>query len=217
MGKSDIDKILSEYDNVKFYFSARYLWLFSGLIVTVLTAIIVTVLLNKYEPTIKISQIIPIITPIIAGGAVITTLIYHTFNYHLNQELNTLKIRQDRRNLAISIIGEFQKKEMMEAAIFTIVYFKKNSHTNIKDLSAAIQADETLRLCATILLNFYERVSLAADLGVADEQMLRDFFRGIFKRQYFILREYIADIRRDRQDDQIFLRFEKAALRWNND
>lgn len=206
----------SNPDQLDFSFSAKYFWLFVGIGSTATIAGLVAYILVNGEPTIKTSQLIAVITPIVAGGTVMTTLLYNTFNYHLNHQLNSLKLKQDQKIAALNLIGEFQKKEMIDCTFFTIGYFKQNGDKNIKELSPAILKDKDLRLAATVLLNFYERVGLAVELGVADEEILKDFFKGIFNRQFYIMKEYIEDVRKDRHDNQIFIQFEKAALKWNS-
>ncbi len=66
----------------------------------------------------------------------------------------------------------------------------------------------------TRVLNFAEKLAIVVENDLADEVILKQFFRGIVVGYYHDFRDFIDLKRRERKNDKIFEKFFWLASRW---
>lgn len=112
-------------DNTELRLKVKYWVLLTGLVTTIVTAILV----SMYVPSVEVRDVVAVVT----GGIVSTTLIYHVLNYHLNYEVNRIKFSFDDRKLSsdrkvqsIAVIGEWHKPDMIRYTITARDFLEKH-------------------------------------------------------------------------------------------
>lgn len=207
--KSAIDTVDNFTINLHKKVSHKKLWI--GFICTLIA--IILYLYFKF-PVFDIKDFMAILT----GGVVVTTLLYHAENLHLNKEVNIAKIVTDRKVIALNLIGEWHKPDMMKLTIMSKDFFDKhlatpNKQSNIIDILHK-EGNEEQRLSVITILNFFEKVSLAVEKEAADEAILKDFFKSLFKIYFFRTKELIDLRRKEYQDTTVFIKFETINKKW---
>lgn len=190
----------------------KLLWLVLGLVLTICSSFFVYSNLSS-NISIRSNEIVIAVISTITSGVVITTLLYNVFNYRLNYNINVAKLEQDRKNQALVLISECNKKEIIEATVYVVNFLEKNDVIKESDVKNDIQ----FRVSATIALNLLEKIAIAVESNVADEVMLKTFYKGIFKTFSLKLKKYIEYRRELTNIPTTFIKFEKLAEKWNND
>lgn len=194
------------------YIKTRLIWLLVGLFVTICVAICIYLNLVA-NPLVRANEVVIAVISTITGGVVITTLLYNVFNYRLNYNINVAKLEHDRKNQALALITECNKKEIIEATVYVVNFLEKNDVIKESD----VKADDKFRVSATIALNLLEKIAIAVECKVADEAMLKTFYKGIFKTFSLKLKKYIEYRRELTNIPTAFVKFEKLAEKWNNE
>ena len=93
-------------------------------------------------------------------------------------------------------------------------FVKEAEKLTESELSDRITANETLRHACLSLLNFLEEMATELKYGLADEPMLKEFFRGVVVTYFGKLRR-VVDVRRNRMDNpRIYKALEGLAQKW---
>ena len=111
------------------------------------------------------------------------------------------------------MITECNKKEIIEATVYIVNFLEKNDVIKESD----VKADDKFRVSVTIALNLLEKIAIAVESNVADEVMLKTFYKGIFKTLSLKLKKYIEYRRELTNIPTTFIKFEKLAEKWNNE
>ncbi|HNJ41323.1 MAG TPA: hypothetical protein PKZ53_12590, partial [Acidobacteriota bacterium] len=82
----------------------RYATLILGLLITV----VVTVWVYKTTDTPQPKDIVPVAAALIA----MTALVYAAMSFHVNVQLNEIKLLQDKKQFSLSLISEWHKPDM---------------------------------------------------------------------------------------------------------
>jgi hypothetical protein len=200
-------------DDAELKLSLKYWVLGIGLTITVIAACLVVF----YVPKAEVRDIVSIVT----GGIVSTTLIYHVMNYHMNYEVNRVKFRYDDRKIvsdrkvqAIAMIGEWHKPDMMKLTRAARLFLDAHRGKEINILEKALDQNEESRIAVIVILNFFERIALAINARVVDEDMMKSFFKGLCNEYYHGASGLINLRRQQRKNDRIFIELEQLNKRW---
>ena len=85
-----------------------------------------------------------------------------------------------------------------------------------KEVIEVLANDKEKQTAVVSMLNYMEKLAIAVEVGVADEDTLREFFDSIIRLYYHALRGFIEYKRTDLSDASVFVRFESLAIRWSN-
>jgi uncharacterized protein YktA (UPF0223 family) len=180
-------------------------------------ALIATFCVWFFVEKIEIRDIVTVFT----SGIVSTTLIYHSLNYNLNYETNKIKFEFDETKLAIdrkihatNLIGEWHKKDMTDniVRVRKLMDTVKSGKLNAVQIDEKIEIDTETRIALVSILNYFERICLSIDEGVSDNDILKSYFRFIFRVYWGSFQEFVYYRRKQRDDMSIFCDFEKYIV-----
>lgn len=186
--------------------SIKYAILVVGLILSV----VVTVLFYFLDP----SRSVQTALMILGTGIALTTLVYAAHNLKLLHESQQTGQDLERKRFSADLIRQYNSPEMTKLTV--IAYELKK---DIKDLQpgevvAYLQDDshKKEREAMVLSLNFFERMAIAINHGIADEDLLKDFFRGIVRNNNLTLKGFIE--LRQRDNPKVWEKFQKLATKW---
>jgi transcriptional accessory protein Tex/SPT6 len=94
---------------------------------------------------------------------------------------------------------------------------KMNETEKAEIVTVKINEDEAFRSNVTDLLNFFEEMAIAIDMGVADENTLKRAFRGLLHLYCMALQDFVKQRRTKFNNPRILLEIENLYTRWSSD
>ena len=196
-------------DKFSVKFTLKYIVLILGLVITVFVLIIYA-WLNQWiltlDSTIKI----------LGMGVGATTAIYAAMNLHHISDSYINSVDNMKKTSATHLMERWLDLELKKTCI--------NSDSLIHEMDEAENSDEAYKLfllkdderySLLSILNFFELLSISINNEVANEIMLKDFFRGIVVSYYNDMKN-IIDIRRTKINNQrLYKDFEILSKRWS--
>jgi len=146
-----------------------------------------------------------------------TALVYTAINVNYIRKDGEVRNEFARKEFSSRLINEFNSPEMT-----ALVIISRQVRSGLKDLTPAqaeehIRKDSNTELSIVTLLNYYEKLAIAIEQGIADEIYLKSFFKTMVISTYGTLRVFIEKLRADRSNPKIFKSFEDLSLRWGKD
>jgi Domain of unknown function (DUF4760) len=180
----------------------------------VIIAITVTIVAYLYVPDITIRDLATVFTT----GIICTTLYYHATNLRSNYKLNEEKLSSDRKIAAINLIGEWHKAENIRHTIIARDFLLGNIDSQEHEIIKKLEQDENTdaRVAVVSVLNYLERIAIAALYHAADEAVLKDYFCTIFSFYEHNAIVFIHSRRKEKQDNRLFARFIEISQKWND-
>jgi Domain of unknown function (DUF4760) len=187
----------------------RFLSFWTGLLITIIT----TILLKVFIPGMPIRDVAAVFT----AGIVCTTLYYHARNLRFNYEINTEKLKSDKKIAAVNLIGDWHKAENIRNTIIARDFLLDNIRAADDDIISKLEdkVHTDARVAVVSVLNYLERIAIAAIHDAADEQILKDYFIAIFDFYAHKALPFITARRKEKQDDKLFVFFLDINRKWN--
>lgn len=200
-------------DDKQLTFRLKYATLYIGLGATV----VITVLMILFVKA-DIRDYVAIFT----GGVVCTALFYNAMNLKFSHDAARIKLEfddnrlaHDKKIMAINICGEFHKPEMAKLAVQAKSLIKQFEGKKQDELVSFVESDVDARTGIISVLNFFEKIALSIKFDVADENILRDFYKGVFAWYWHKLYPFIMHRRRESNNNGVFVEFENMISRWS--
>lgn len=158
-----------------------------------------------------------------------TTLFYTSKTFQHNRDVNIYRIHLDVTK-AERDASSSERKSEYQAKLFAfelmkdwhsgdMIYHAGVVRVLFEDLPsnmAQYLADpehRQQRQSVMVLFNYFERVALAIQTKMADEPLLKRYFRGLFDAYYVKLESYIR-ARQNGGNHRLFVEYESTVLEW---
>jgi hypothetical protein len=195
-------------DTLKVNIKVRYMTLLIGFLATVAVTIWAFFASSSHEPK--------DIVPVTAAGIAATALVYAAMSLHANQILNEQKLLQEKKQLSLNLIGEWHRPDMAKLTILGAALRKEIKDLRPKEVMDILTNDQEKQMAVVSMLNYMEKMAISVDVGVADEETLREFFGSIVRLNYHALKGFIEHRRTELSDATVFIKYENLARRWGN-
>jgi len=194
-------------DTLRFQVQIKFGVLIAGVFLTAVTAFLV----YHYQP---VSPAVPITLQIVGSGIALTALCYAAMTLHFNVKLNSLRILNEKKKFASDLITEWHKPDMAKLTVAASEITTKVKDLEPKQVLAYLKKDPAKQMAIATMLNYFEKMALVIHEDLADEPMLKDYFKGIVQRYYHAFIEFIRYKRKELTNEAIFERFEQLAHNW---
>lgn len=92
--------------------------------------------------------------------------------------------------------------------------FTRRDAIPLADLIEKISEEPKIRSEINYLLTYYENISIACKMGVADEDIIKTMLKGAFVRYEIKLSNYINDRRNQTNNRKLWANFSEYAAKW---
>jgi len=122
----------------------------------------------------------------------------------------------NRREKSIQYSGLYHHR-VKEARILLDQHFNiftRKDAIPLNDLLRKMKEMPELRSEINYLLTYYENISIACKMGVADEDIIKIMLKGAFVSYELKLSNYIADRRKQTENKRLWANFSEYARKW---
>ena len=155
------------------------------------------------------------ILEIFGSGIALTALVYAAMNVRLIYDSQQHNLLMKRKSFSSDLISQFNSPEMTKLSIISYALKKDIKDLKPDEVVEYLEKDQDKKIAMVASLNFFEKLAISIEHGLADENLLRDFFRGIVRSNYHALKGFIELKRKENQNNKIFEKFEALARRWD--
>lgn len=225
--QTEFERIINEGNSEKVYLQSTVVRV--GILISLGLAILVFIWAIS-DP--RMVQFKDVLTTLLVGFAC-TTLLYASKTFEHNRYVNIYRIHLDAtkaeseaesakrrkedagRLLAFDLMKDWHSSEMILHATIARTFFS----TNPPDISAALLRPENIdaKRSIMVVLNYFERISLASQTKLADSSLLKSYFRGLFYGYYSRLEGYIAQRRKEPDSHRLFLQYTSTVSQWRDE
>jgi hypothetical protein len=149
-----------------------------------------------------------------AGGVVAAYYIGRTLQITVNQRDELLDA--ERVNKAFSYIHRWNATPFDDRKHFRAL-MSKIRHFSPPEITKQLDADQADRAIVVDVMNFFEEMSIAINEGLADEETLVKFFRGMLELYYQRFSDWIEMLRIDgggHPRPRVYIQVEAVVKRW---
>jgi len=125
-------------------------------------------------------------------------------------------IRQKKAENAWRYLERWNNPQYHYVKMAGVKVIKMNETEKAETVTVKINEDGTFRSNVTDLLNFFEEMAIAINMGVADEDTLKRSFRGLLHLYCMALEDFIKQRRSKFNNPRIFLEIENLYTRWSS-
>lgn len=138
----------------------------------------------------------------------------------INQLMEAIKVGNDNSKLdrTINYIARWNSNEISESRKNVLILMRKLKSVSGSDyhlILDSLDEEADIREDLTLILNFFEEMSIGVELGMLNEDLLRRFYKSIIFDFYIILSPYIETHRQALRNPNIFSSFTYLARKWN--
>ncbi|MDY6973867.1 MAG: DUF4760 domain-containing protein [Thermodesulfobacteriota bacterium] len=152
---------------------------------------------------------------IFGSGIALTALVYAAMNVRLIYNSQQHNLEMKRKSFSSDLISQFNSPEMTKLSIISYALKKDIKDLKPDEVVEYLEKDQDKKTAMVASLNFFEKLAISIEHGLADEKLLRDFFRGIVRSNFHALKGFIELKRKENQNNKIFEKFEALARRWD--
>jgi len=149
-------------------------------------------------------------------GAALTSLVYTAMTVHNIHENTAAAIARDRTKYSAELVSQWHSPEMVSLTIKGYKIRQVAKERPGVDTLELIRSEADGERAIVCIFNYFEKLALSLEHGIADETYLRDFFAPIVRGYYHDLFGFATTKRRQLQTSKIFDRFEEMAKRWED-
>ncbi len=196
-------------DKTKFSVTIKYIVLIIGLSITAI-GIFTYSWFNSWVITIDS------FVKLTGLGVGVTTAIYAAMNIRHISDAHRNNIKQKQKEFSIQLMSSWLDPEMTKTFLSANPMLDSIKNASSDDNALEIfNKDNAGRHSLIAILNFFELIASSIDNCVADEKILKDFFRGIVLTHYNLLNG-IIDLRRKKSNNlRIYKKFESLVKKWS--
>lgn len=202
--------------NFKVGISTRKLIRNVVLVIAIGAVLFTTYYLHNIEPNLSYSELVKITT----GGFLLIGLIYSIMTYDLTQKKNQHDMRMQKMTATYNACSEWHSMTMMDHIVRLSEFGSKPEFKLIKSdiVKFAVffdkEENKNHKISYLCLVNYFESLSIAADESLMDEEFVRKYFYGIFKRFYDDYLPYIQNRRMSTQNPKVLIGFTTIVEKW---
>jgi len=182
---------------------------------TTITIVLVGLYIWFFYSTIKIEVLLNIVTAGITGTAVV----YAAINVRLIYENSRHDIDRKAKEFSLHLIERWQGPQM--AAQTTTCYVLRSEirekGLDPKNITDLLKSNKEIQVAVVAVLNFLENLSISLDHGVADEKVLKSFFKTIVIGYGHSFGDFVKLKRREAQSERVLINFTRLAEAWQNE
>jgi hypothetical protein len=123
---------------------------------------------------------------------------------------------QDKQRHSFEILASQNSEHFVRARDEIDAAFRESGGKNALD-AAKIQGNVDLAKAATLILGYYEDMSIAVQTHYADEETLKRSLRRLVLDDWKILENYIELVRKPKGAEKRYCEFEDLQRAWNAD
>lgn len=192
-------------DQVQVNFKLKYITLIFGLIVT-----IVAVGVGVYK-SLPIGNLLSLF----AAGVALTALVYTAINSHFSSQVHLEQLRIKKLENSMIFIEYSSSPEMIRAVSVGMAFRNEVKGKNGKEITSIFSSEPEKKEAIIMIFNYFERLGIVVRSGAADEEALKEYYRGAIRRYWHSLSPWIKDLRAEYQDDNLMKEMEYLLERWN--
>lgn len=173
-----------------------------------------------------------VLTTLLVGFAC-TTLLYASKTFEHNRYVNIYRIHLDTTKAERDALSS-QNRSAYEAKVFAfdlmrdwhsteMIQHGTSARTFVVTHKSKIVAamndpgNVDKRQSVMVVLNYFERVSLACQTKMADNSLIKGYFRGVFNLYFSGLEEYIHQTRKQKDNYKLFEYYESVVTQWRTE
>lgn len=158
---------------------------------------------------------------VFTGGSVVIGIFYAILNYEINYNSYQLFLQQERKISAYQAVTEWRSDFVVQQLRRAGQFYEKHQHliqeNRFKEFSKLLDGNDDARAALLSVFNFWECVALGVNEGIHDEQLIKNYFRGILLSFYNDYEVYISFKRKVNSNPAIWIQFTMLAERWRNE
>ncbi|MDO6810031.1 DUF4760 domain-containing protein [Zobellia galactanivorans] len=151
------------------------------------------------------------------GSVAIFTLIYHSLGLSSSYSFHKENLKIRRNQYSFEVISKVHDSDMGKTlSVLKDLKAKQESNLeekNIKDFLKYLDENPEDRTKLSILLNYFEHISLLVENRHVDELIIKSAFRTLFTSTYSLLKFYIDE--RQLVHRRSWIKFEHLAKKWS--
>ncbi len=127
-------------------------------------------------------------------------------------EIEAFRREYEAKVYAFALMRDWHSAEMIEHGTIARNFMRDHPSdiTKLIDDPANIE----IRQSVMILLNYFERLSLAYQTNMADNSLMKEYFRYLFSLYYTGFEEYIHRTRKEKENHKLFICYENVVKEW---
>ena len=181
--------------------------------------IIFVFLFPAYDINFSITGVMAYLT----GSIAIVTLIYNAIAIESRQKFHQETLDVQKHRYTYDIVSKMNEPEMVRC-LFTYSYIRSNKDEFFKDGTGAYFEDfinkkenKELKIHVTMLLNYFEHISLLVVNKHVEEKIVKDSFESFFTKGYSIMGPYISKSQSQTQTPKVWSNFAYLAQKWQKE
>ena len=203
-------------ESVTFKFTTKRIGIILGIIILI-GFIIFVLVFPAYDINFSITGVMAYLT----GSIAIVTLTYNAIAIESRKKFHQETLEVQKHRYTYDIVSKMNEPEMVQC-LSTYRYIRSNKHIFFKDGTVSyfenyINKDENkeFRMHVTMLLNYFEHISLLVVNKHVEEKIVRDSFESFFTKGYSIMEPYINHTQN--QSPKVWSNFEYLAKKWRKE
>lgn len=194
-------------DRLSIKFSIRYVALILSLLATVICAVVYA-WINQWSVTLDA------ILKIIGIGIAFSTALYAAMSLGSIYDAHKETLNHKKKGYSSQLIDKWLHPEMAKLILKSTPLQNRIKKLNAEQGMKELDKEDSSRHALLTVLNFFEQLSVSINNDLADEKMLKEFFRNIIVTYYNANKGMIDARRKFRNNQKLFSQFEHLAKKW---
>jgi hypothetical protein len=147
-------------------------------------------------------------------GAGLVTLVYAAMTVHQMYDSASAAAARERVRYSADLVSQWHSPDMV---VLTLIGFKLRTAARAQpnnDVLELIRREPDGEKAIVCIFNYFEKVALSIEYGIADEPYLRDFFASTVSGYHHDVFAFVQRKRSEARTTKIFDKFEEMAKRW---
>lgn len=150
------------------------------------------------------------------GSIAILTLVYRALNLETVNFYQKENLRVTKNQYSFEVISKVHSLDMGETiAVLRLLKDEQSNcleEKNIKDFLTYLDENPDIRTKLSMLLNYFEHISLLVEKNHVDENIIKSAFKTLFTSTYSLLKFYIDE--RQLTHRRSWIKYEELAKKW---
>ena len=191
-------------DNINIQVKVKYITLIVSLLLTLIVSTVYYINEKNFELTLAI----------IGAGIALTAVIYSAINTNLIYHIESEKFKNEKRKISMDFIEKWSNPEMSKLNSKASYALIKIQSLNNEELKKYLTENQDKQMAILNLLNLFENISIAVNNNIADEDILKSFYKEIFCPSYSQLKNIISITRQQERNQNCWSEFETIIKKW---
>ena len=191
-------------DNIKIQIKIRYITLFVSLLLTLIISVTYYISEKNLELTLAM----------VGAGIALTAVIYSAISTNLIYQIESEKFENERKKISMDFIEKWSNPEMSKLNSKASYALLKIQSLNDEELKTYLTENQDKQMAILNLLNLFENISIAVNNKIADEEILKSFYKEILCPSYSQLKKIISIIRHQEKNQNYWSEYETLIEKW---